>query len=99
MELNNELDELSIRNKNDDRLNDFNLMGNPDELYRLEIVEQPLQIHAPENVTEIDDTFEEEEIDNEGMDHNNDDNDDAINDRYKITGESGEEVNDDPTGV
>ena len=33
-ELNNELDELPTRNKNDDRPNDFNLFGNPDELNR-----------------------------------------------------------------
>ena len=58
-----------------------------------------MQIHVPEDVTEIDNISEGEEIDDEQMGHNNDDSDDAINDRYKITGVSEEEVDDDPTGV
>ena len=50
-------------------------------------------------MTEIDDAFNEEEINNEGMGHNNDDNYDPINDRYKVTGVNEEEFDNDPTGV
>ena len=49
-ELNINLGELPTINQNDDRTNDFNLMGNPDEPKRLEIIKQPLQNHVPENV-------------------------------------------------
>ena len=73
----------------------FNLIGNSDEPNRLEIIEQPLENHSPKDVTEIDDASEDDEIEGAKMDHNNDDADVAINDRYKITGVNEEEYDDD----
>ena len=98
-ELNNNFGGLPMRNQNDDRRNYFNLMGNPDEPKRLEIIEQPLQNQVPENVTKIEDTSDAEELEVMEMHHNNEDDDDPINDRYEITGVDDEEYDDDTTGV